>query len=127
MADVVVSPHVPNRDGSRFFGSPTKLFEYMAMGKPIVASDLDQIGQVLRNGLHASRLPAGDPSADEAAPAVLLRPGDVTELVQAVLFVVEHPAWRRTLGANARSEALSKYTWSHHTAAILERLATLRH
>ena len=31
--DILASPHVPNADGSPFFGSPTKLFEYMAMGK----------------------------------------------------------------------------------------------
>jgi glycosyltransferase involved in cell wall biosynthesis len=40
--DILASPHVPNPDGSPFFGSPTKLFEYMAMGKAIVASNLDQ-------------------------------------------------------------------------------------
>ncbi len=50
ISDIVVSPTVPNPDGSPFFGSPTKLFEYMAMGKPIVASDLDQIGEVLTPG-----------------------------------------------------------------------------
>ena len=48
--DVLVSPHVPNPDGTPFFGSPTKLFEYMAMGKGIVASNLDQIGEVLEDG-----------------------------------------------------------------------------
>ncbi|HEU4403535.1 MAG TPA: glycosyltransferase, partial [Candidatus Polarisedimenticolia bacterium] len=42
--DVLVAPHVPNLDGTRFFGSPTKLFEYMAMGRGIVASRLEQIG-----------------------------------------------------------------------------------
>ncbi|MCL4234118.1 MAG: glycosyltransferase [Deltaproteobacteria bacterium] len=45
--DAYLSPHVPNPDGSRFFGSPTKLFEYMAMGRAIVASDLEQIGEIL--------------------------------------------------------------------------------
>ena len=29
--DVCVSPHVPNPDGTPFFGSPTKLFEYMGL------------------------------------------------------------------------------------------------
>src|SRR5205814_1757322 len=45
--DILVSPHVPNPDGTPFFGSPTKLFEYMAMGKAILASNLEQIGDVL--------------------------------------------------------------------------------
>ena len=36
--DILVSPTVPNPDGTPFFGSPTKLFEYMAMGKAIVSS-----------------------------------------------------------------------------------------
>ncbi|HKQ51955.1 MAG TPA: glycosyltransferase, partial [Pyrinomonadaceae bacterium] len=40
--DVLASPHVELADGSEFFGSPTKLFEYMAMGKSIVASRLGQ-------------------------------------------------------------------------------------
>ena len=38
--DILVAPHVPLADGSEFFGSPTKIFEYMAMGKGIVASRL---------------------------------------------------------------------------------------
>ena len=45
--DILVAPHVPLADGSEFFGSPTKIFEYMAMGKAIVASRLGQIGEVL--------------------------------------------------------------------------------
>ncbi|MDQ3472337.1 MAG: glycosyltransferase, partial [Acidobacteriota bacterium] len=38
--DILVSPHIPLAAGADFFGSPTKLFEYMAMGKGIVASRL---------------------------------------------------------------------------------------
>ena len=45
--DILVSPHIPLAAGADFFGSPTKLFEYMAMGKGIVASRLGQIGEVL--------------------------------------------------------------------------------
>ncbi len=51
--DILASPHVPNADGTPFFGSPTKLFEYMAMGSAIVASDLDQVGEILEHGRAA--------------------------------------------------------------------------
>jgi len=125
MADVVVSPHVPNHDGSRFFGSPTKLFEYMAMGKPIVASDLDQIGQVLETSVRAESLPAGDPGHEARELAVLCQPGDEQSLMAGMRFVVERPSWRARLGRNARGEALSKYCWSHHVDAILAGLDAL--
>jgi glycosyltransferase involved in cell wall biosynthesis len=124
-SDVVMSPHVPNADGTRFFGSPTKLFEYMAMGKPIIASDLDQVGEVLKIAVRASDLPTGAPAATASELAVLVKPGSETAIVRALEFLVEHPAWRATLGANARREALGKYTWKHHVAAILERLTVL--
>ncbi len=52
--DVLLSPHVPIAS-TPFFGSPTKVFEYMAIGRPIVASDLEQIAEVLSNG-HTARL-----------------------------------------------------------------------
>jgi hypothetical protein len=45
--DILASPHVPSIDESEFFGSPTKLFEYLAMEKGIVASRLGQVGEVI--------------------------------------------------------------------------------
>jgi glycosyltransferase involved in cell wall biosynthesis len=122
MSDVVVSPHVPNPDGSRFFGSPTKLFEYMAAGKAIVASELEQIGQVLTPSLRVGRLPGAEPGSSAAELAVLATPADVEELIRGIRFLVEHPGWRRVLGANARSRALERYTWSDHVATVLERV-----
>lgn len=121
ISDVLVSPHVRNPDGTRFFGSPTKLFEYMAMGRAIVASDLDQIGDVLRPGVRAGS--ASEASAQSARPlAILCEPGDRAQLAAGIRDAVEHPALRDALGAAARAEALSKYLWEHHVRAILERL-----
>jgi glycosyltransferase involved in cell wall biosynthesis len=124
-SDILAAPHVPNADGSRFFGSPTKLFEYMAMSKPIIASDLDQIGEVLSGSIRAGSLPAAHEQPADSPTALLAAPGSAAEIVAGVRFLVERPDWRRKLGANARRLALNKYTWHHHVAAILERATSL--
>ncbi|MFZ1894419.1 MAG: glycosyltransferase family 4 protein, partial [Rhodoplanes sp.] len=72
-ADVFASPHVPNPDGTPFFGSPTKLFEYMAMGRAIVASNLDQIGEILTHGETAFLVPPADADALAEGMAALAR------------------------------------------------------
>jgi glycosyltransferase involved in cell wall biosynthesis len=105
-ADAFVSPHVPNADGSRFFGSPTKLFEYMAMARPIVASALDQIGQVLEDG----------------RTAILVKPGDAAELAEGIRRLAADRRLGRRLGVAAREEVLAKYTWKRHVEEILGAL-----
>ncbi len=121
--DILLSPHVNNADGSRFFGSPTKLFEYMALEKPIVASDLEQIGEVLRGGLQTSALPTSEPSGPRSELAVLCTPSDVADLCRGIEFLVEHPGWRKELGRAARKEALAKYTWDRNVSEVLDRLS----
>ena len=81
-----LSPHVPNADGSKFFGSPTKLFEYMAMAKPILASDLDQIGEVLRDSLSTDCLPERKPTERETQVAMLTPPADVDAIIAGLRF-----------------------------------------
>jgi glycosyltransferase involved in cell wall biosynthesis len=105
--DILVAPHVPNPDGSVFFGSPTKLFEYMAMGKAVVASKLGQIGDVLAPGTTALLVPPGEP-----AP-----------LAEALGRLAGDPELRRRLGAAARAAVLRGFTWKSHVARIIERLA----
>ncbi len=123
-SDLFLSPHVANPDGTPFFGSPTKLFEYMAMGRGIVASELNQIGEVLAG---SPRVCDGDLERLEPVPgpeqcALLTAPGDVAELVRAIRFMVEHPKWREAAGAHARERALSRLTWRHHVEHVLEAL-----
>jgi len=105
--DILVSPHVPNPDGSRFFGSPTKIFEYKAAGRPIVASRLDQIEDLFRHG----------------ETGWLTKPGDANELEQGLGHLLDDASLRKHLGRAARTEAERRHTWCHHAEQILERLS----
>jgi glycosyltransferase involved in cell wall biosynthesis len=104
--DILVSPHVPNPDGTPFFGSPTKLFEYMAMGRGIVASDLDQIGEILQHD----------------RTAWMVRPGDPRSLAEGLQTLFADPPRAARLGAAARRDVIAKYTWRDHTRRIIEAL-----
>jgi glycosyltransferase involved in cell wall biosynthesis len=107
--DILVAPHVPLADGSEFFGSPTKVFEYMAMGKGIVASRLGQIGEVLVDG----------------ETALLVEPGNVQELTRAIVRLVESKELRERLGARAREVAEREHTWTHNAQRVLEAYHSL--
>ncbi|MEW6738075.1 MAG: glycosyltransferase family 4 protein, partial [Acidobacteriota bacterium] len=102
--DVLVSPHVPMEDGSEFFGSPTKLFEYMAMAKPIIASRLGQIADVIKNDFNG----------------LLIEPGNVNALVSAILQLACQPEQRARLGRQARLDAIENYTWIRNAARVID-------
>src|SRR5258708_7114556 len=102
--DILLSPHVPLEDGSDFFGSPPKLFEYMATGKGIVASRLGQIGEVL---------------VDEET-ALLTEPGNEEELASAIQRLSSSRDLRERLGTAARRAAIAKYTWLHNAQRVLD-------
>jgi len=108
--DILVSPHVPNPDGSRFFGSPTKIFEYKAAGRPVVASKLEQIAELFCHG----------------ETGWLVQPGDSNALEQGLGRLVGDEALRKRLGQAARLEAEARHSWHHHAEQILERLSGIR-
>ena len=121
-SDTFASPHVPNPDGTAFFGSPTKLFEYMAMARPIVASDLDQIGRILRNWQPGS-VPAG---ASKAPLAILVEPGDPGSLAEGLQRAasLDRDEARR-LGEAARAAILRSFRWEACVEAVVARLAAI--
>ncbi len=104
--DVLVSPHVRNPDGTPFFGSPTKVFEYMAMGRGIVASRLDQIGEILKH----------------EETALLVEPGDVAALAAGMERLLADEPLARRLGEAARRDVVAHHTWAEHTRRIVEAL-----
>jgi glycosyltransferase involved in cell wall biosynthesis len=95
VCSVLVSPHQDMSDGSVFFGSPTKIFEYMAMGKGIVASRVGQLGEILEEGVSALLVEQRDPAA----------------LAGAILRLLGDQRLREMLGRNARERLLREYTW----------------
>jgi glycosyltransferase involved in cell wall biosynthesis len=113
--DIFLSPHSRNMGAKPFFGSPTKLFEYMAFGAGIVCSDLVQLGEVMRPAISLADR-HGDRRSD--ARAVLVQPGSVEELVEAALWLVDEPELRRTLGRNALDAARKYYSWDVHVQAL---------
>ena len=121
-ADLLVSPHVRNVDGTEFFGSPTKLFEYMAMERPILASALNQIGDVI-----AGRGPKSLGHADHIGPpcGLTFKPGDSTDFRNQLKRLVEDRNLAADLARSARKEVLAHYTWHRHVDAILERMIAL--
>ena len=122
-ADIFASPHAPSADGGKFFGSPTKLFEYMAMNRPIIASDLHQLGDVLCPAVRVSDIESGfKPISNEIA--MLVKPGSVDELLEGLIFLAQNPKAREALAAGARQRVVERYTWCHHVGVIFQSLGS---
>jgi glycosyltransferase involved in cell wall biosynthesis len=110
-ADVLVLPNTASAISTRFT-SPLKLFEYMAAGRGIVASDLPAIREVLGHEQNA----------------LLVRPGDPDALARAIQRLIGDPALRARLVAAALAE-VREYAWSRRAIrleSLLEEAARVR-
>ncbi len=101
-ADVLALPNSGREVISARYTSPLKLFEYMAAGRPIVASDLPSIRELLRHGENAYLVPADDPQA----------------LAGGLEAVLSDPQLGERLAAAAR-RAVEGHTWDARAAAIV--------
>jgi len=106
--DILVSPHQNMKDGSVFYGSPTKIFEYMAMGKGIVASNVGQLGYLLKHG----------------QTALLVEPESPDALAKGILQLAGDEKLRKTLGENARKSVCREYSWTANVLRILEPISS---
>lgn len=108
-ADLLVAPFAPDRDPVRAYQfakhgmwwSPVKVFEYMAMGKPIVASAAGPVPEYLTQS------------------AIAVPPGEVVSLARGVTRLLEDPELAATLGRRARKRLLKHYTWRRAAEATV--------
>ena len=78
---------------------PLKPLEAMALGRPVVASDLPPLREIVTNGV---------PGQDRG---LLVPAGDAAALADALTHLVHDPDLRRRLGANAQDWVSRTRTW----------------
>ncbi len=88
------------------FGSPMVLFEFMAMGKPVIAPRIAPVRDVIRHGENGW----------------MVEPGETGELTRAIGCVAAEPELRERMGTQARKEVLESHTWKA-TARLVAELA----
>jgi glycosyltransferase involved in cell wall biosynthesis len=107
-ASVCVLPLTRSVFGTSFT-SPLKLFEYMAAGRPIVASDLPTLREVLQDGENALLVPPEDPPALAAAIQRLRADRSLAERL-----------------ASRAAKDVCAYTWEKRGKTILEFLQRVK-
>jgi len=98
-SDVLVAPYP---DLSQFYFSPLKVYEYMAAGKPIVASRIGQIVSLLSDG----------------ETGLLVNPGDPSDLAKALLRLKQDRALAKRLGQAASREAVQMHSWKQRIEQV---------
>lgn len=110
-ADVLVMPYFSTPVIERY-SSPLKLFEYMAAGKPILASDMASVREVLSDGVNARLVP----------------PANADALAAGIANLIEDRALADRLARKA-FEDVQAYSWdrrAEHLEALFERVAAGR-
>ena len=101
-ADVLIIPNSAETKIYSLYTSPLKLFAYMASGKPIVASSVPAILEILNE-----------------KNAVLVQPGSATALAEGIKRVLSDTEFAGQIAQQARLD-VANYTWEKRAESILE-------
>lgn len=103
--DIALQPEVTA------YASPLKLFEYMALGRAVVAPDAENIREVLTH----------------EADALLFAPGEPAAMAGAIRRLAGDPALRRALGERAAARIASGgYLWDSNAARVAGLIRSLK-
>lgn len=91
--DVLVCPLIKSFEAEHS-SVPGKLLEYLAMGKPVVCTDLGEVGRLVR----------------ETQAGLLVPPGDARALADAIIYLYEHRDAGDAFGRNGREAAEDRFS-----------------
>lgn len=100
-ADVLVLPNKVGDPLSEKYTSPLKLFEYMASGRPIVASDLPSLREIL-----------------SSERAILVKPNDPPALAEGIKRVASDEFLAKKIAEEAL-KSVQNYSWQNRAEQIL--------
>jgi len=83
---------------------PIRVLEAMACGVPVVASNVCAIPEAIDNGVNG----------------ILIQPGSIDELADAICRLLGDPSLRQKMGINARKTVLEKFDWNLNAAKTAE-------
>lgn len=101
--DVFISPGV-SPEKTEYFNSPIKLFEYMAMGKPIIVTDIGQQSEVINDKINGLLIPEKD----------------IEAIAEAIEIIYNNKELANKIAVNARKDAVEKYDWKVNAQIIID-------
>jgi glycosyltransferase involved in cell wall biosynthesis len=97
--------YLPFREFDYYY-SPIKVHEYKACGKPIIASDMGTLKDLVKNNVNG----------------LLVDESNIDEISSAIIKLLKNKKLRDKMGAINRKEVLEKYNWDYVNKQILNRL-----
>jgi glycosyltransferase involved in cell wall biosynthesis len=111
IVDHIAALDIALQPAATAYASPMKIFEYLAMGKPVVAPRQPNIEEVLTDGVDG----------------LLFTPGDTTDLVRCMRGLLEQPEIARGIGSRARSTIMDRrFLWCDNARAVIDMVSALR-
>jgi glycosyltransferase involved in cell wall biosynthesis len=98
-AGFVILKNVPNN----YSNWPTKMFEYMALGVPVIASNFPFYRSVVEG----------------SACGLCVDPDSPEELAEAIEWLMDHPGEAAEMGRRGRDAIRHQYNWNHEAAKLL--------
>lgn len=107
VAGIVTFHRLPNHLDSH----PTKMFEYMSAGIPVIASDFPLWREII----------------EENGCGLCVDPADPRAIADAIDYLVDHPEIARTMGRKGRQAVLDHYNWTVQANRLTDFYGAISH